>query len=436
MTDPALLRALPSSRVPATGGRRTLYRILGILRWGLLAVTVALLFAPWRQSVMGRGQTVAFAPVDRAQAVEAPVSARLHRVHVVEGQDVEAGEILFELRDNDPDLLDRLERQVEAASRQLEAARLRLAVAEQRFEAIDLSQRAAVDAARTELDRARHLAEAARQERERLEAQVETARPNFERLEALRQEGLASQRAFELARMTYETAVAKLGTAEAKLEAARRDVEKAKARLAKVEAERTAKLESARGEVAKAEAEIAQYEAKIAALETKLARSSNLVVRAPVRGRVQRVLARTPGELVSAGTRLAELIPSTDRMAVELYLDGNDVPFVTPGRRVRLQFEGWPAVQLVGWPSVAVGTFPGVVAFVDAQDDGKGRFRVIVVPEDPEDWPSRRYLRQGVQVMGWVLLDQVTLGFELWRRLNDFPPALSAPPEVKEASLP
>jgi hypothetical protein len=92
-------------------------------------------------------------------------------------------------------------------------------------------------------------------------------------------------------------------------------------------------------------------------------------------------------------------------------------------RHVRLQFEGWPAVQLAGWPSIAVGTFGGQIVSVDATDDGKGKFRVLVRP-DPSDqpWPEDRYLRQGVRANGWVQLDRVPLWFEVWRRINGFPP--------------
>jgi hypothetical protein len=38
-----------------------------------------------------------------------------------------------------------------------------------------------------------------------------------------------------------------------------------------------------------------------------------------------------------------------------------------------------------------------------------------------------------VQARGWVLLRQVPLGFELWRRLNAFPPVV-APDEPKGKS--
>ena len=73
---------------------------------------------------------------------------------------------------------------------------------------------------------------------------------------------------------------------------------------------------------------------------------------------------------------------------------------------------------------------PATSSIVDAQADQDGRFRVVVVP-DPEDptWPDRRYLRQGVRANGWCLLDTVSVGFELWRNLNAFPPSVEKAPD-------
>ena len=136
---------------------------------------------------------------------------------------------------------------------------------------------------------------------------------------------------------------------------------------------------------------------------------------------------------MKGGDPVVVLVPDTQNMAVELLIDGNDMPLLSVGRKVRLQFEGWPAVQFAGWPSVAVGTFGGVIQLIDATDNGTARFRVLIVPdENDEAWPSRRFLRQGVQARGWILLEQVTLGFELWRNLNGFPPVISdAEPKEK-----
>jgi hypothetical protein len=132
--------------------------------------------------------------------------------------------------------------------------------------------------------------------------------------------------------------------------------------------------------------------------------------------------------MVKSGDVLLTIVPDTDDVAVELWVEGNDVNLVAPGRSVRLQFEGWPAIQFSGWPSLAVGTYGGKVAFVDATDDGQGKFRVVVVPNKPEDWPSKQYLRQSTRSNGWILLDRVSLGYELWRQFNGFPPSWPTPP--------
>ena len=79
------------------------------------------------------------------------------------------------------------------------------------------------------------------------------------------------------------------------------------------------------------------------------------------------------------------------------------------------------------------GFFGGEVLIVDAQGRADGRFRVLI-PPDPEDepWPDRRYLRQGVRANGWLLLDTVSAGYEIWRILNAFPPSVQSAPDVPE----
>ena len=148
-----------------------------------------------------------------------------------------------------------------------------------------------------------------------------------------------------------------------------------------------------------------------------------------------RLLAQPGSELLKSGAPVALFVPDAYSPTVELWLNGVDMPLVKPGDPVRLQFNGWPAIQFVGWPSVAVGTFGGIVQLVDATETNGGKFRILVVPDPKDDpWPSAQYLRQGVQAKGWVLLNQVKLGWELWRRFNGFPPVISTEePGVKAA---
>ena len=95
-------------------------------------------------------------------------------------------------------------------------------------------------------------------------------------------------------------------------------------------------------------------------------------MKAPRNGTILRILHGSGAIFIKEGDIIATFVPETKSPAVVAYINGNDLPLVYPGRHVRLQFEGWPAVQFSGWPSVAVGTFGGVVKLVDpSASDGK-----------------------------------------------------------------
>lgn len=383
---------------------------------------VVVLVAPWQQFVGGAGRVVAFDPLERPLVLEAPLSGRILTSNVVEGQTISEGEVLFEMVDNDPDRLRNLESQLLAAEMRLDAAQSKLEDVRDQLEQKRAALPERVAAAEQKLAAARYAAR--------------TAELQYERIRSLYENpagGLASQRDFELATLDRDRSAAALEQAAAD----RRQVElDAQADLSKLEAD----VQSARSDSASA----AQ---SLASLESDVARTRTLEVRAPRDGIIFRVNA-SEGTFLSAGKPLATLVPQTDNRMVELWMDGNDIPLVLErevapdgsivreGSPVRLQFEGWPAVQFIGWPSVARGTFGGEVVLIDPTDDGTGRFRVLVAPRpdivndgiEVVDWPGARWLRQGVQVNGWVLLQRVPLWYEIWRQLNGFPPALPGDP--------
>ncbi|MFM9890600.1 MAG: HlyD family efflux transporter periplasmic adaptor subunit [Rickettsiales bacterium] len=169
-------------------------------------------------------------------------------------------------------------------------------------------------------------------------------------------------------------------------------------------------------------ADVAQAQADLNKVEVQLARQHTQLVRAPRDGYVLQILAGGVSTHVKEGDALATFVPKDATPAVELYVSGLDVPLIHPGRKVRLIFEGWPSIQFSGWPSVAVGTFGGEVIAVDSTISPNGRFRVLIAPSKDEPWPGPQFLRMGAQVKGWVLLNEVPIGYELWRQMNSFPP--------------
>jgi multidrug resistance efflux pump len=238
-------------------------------------------------------------------------------------------------------------------------------------------------------------------------------------------------------------AQADLAAAEKELEGKRRDRE-AYIQKAQVDVDYAHALyqkalsdaSKAEGDIAKAESELAKAEKELREMERKVAVQANQILTSPMDGYVVQIIPNFGSAILKEGDPICTIVPDTDDRAVQIWLSGNDAPLVKPGRHVRLQFEGWPAVQFSGWPSVAVGTFGGEVVSVDATDDGKGKFRVLIQP-DPTDqpWPDQRYLRQGVRANGWVLLEVVPLWWEVWRQLNVITPddvekdAKSKPPK-------
>jgi multidrug efflux pump subunit AcrA (membrane-fusion protein) len=405
---------LPTRVLAASTGHVAFLRILLFI--GLAAV--AALFLPWQQTVRANGVISALDPADRPQVVQAMVGGRIEAWLVAEGDSVSRGDPLLRLSETGADFLDPevLTRETErlaafrasvAAKREKAAAiRARVVALEQAF-IVDTAQ------ARNRVDQARAAYEAA-------VVDSGIAVVQRDRAEALFADGLRSLAEVESARLRAQRTLA----AVAELRAAY-----ANAMLAQqgLEASIAGELARARSDLATNESDIADGEEKVAALRLRLAnlteRQDAFVVRAPQDGFVVRVMNRGVGEIVTAGATVATVQPALPGLAAELYVKAMDLPLLSAGRKVRLQFDGWPALQFAGWPSVAVGTFGGQIAVVDRTDDGTGKYRVLVSP-DPDDDPWPEELRAGSGVYGWAMLDEVRIWFEIWRQLNGFPPTI------------
>lgn len=408
---------------------RRLSRLLLTL-FGLLSLSLALV--PWQQTAPGTGRVLAYAPQERTQAIEATVSGRVDRWFVREGDRVQEGDPIVSLRDNDPELLQRLERDRETLTASLDAAVARVRAYQEKLAATEEGGRAAKAAADAKVEGARQKLLAERDGLIGEDAAAEAAELNRRRTEELAQQGLKSTFDMEQAALREKTAVAKRNQAMAKVEEAEANLRGAESDRSKAIQEADAKVNGAQGDLQDALTKEASALSKLLSMDTKLSRQSAQEIVAPRAGMIQRVKGGQGGEQVKAGDPLAIIVPDTSQVAVEMKLPGNDVPLVKLGQPVRLQFEGWPAIQFSGWPGVAVGTFGGLVTYIDGSDDGDGKFRVLIVPDPADDpWPNRSILRQGVRANGWVLLDVVPLGFELWRQLNGFPPTTAAPTGIE-----
>ncbi len=331
-------KTLNSIRVPSV--MRAVGWILGL---GMLGLLMFLIYVPWVQTAAGFGSVTARDPNDRLQEINALVSGRIQEWYVQDGSRVRVGDPIVKIVDNDELLLERLEAERGQVLAKLEADTTARDIAE--------------------IDRKRML--------------------------KLYEDGLASRREFEQAKIRVE----------------------------------------------EIRARIAETSAQLSRVDVNISRQSVQIVRAPRDGMIQRVNAGDAATFVSAGQAIATFVPDDVDRAVELYIDGRDVPLIREGAPVRLQFEGWPVIQVSGWPSVAVGTFSGRVVAIDPSAESNGRFRVLVAEDSSHGpaWPDKGYVRFGSGARGWVLLETVSVGFEIWRQLNNFPPNFPAEPEAQSA---
>jgi multidrug efflux pump subunit AcrA (membrane-fusion protein) len=409
-------------------------RVTAYLVLTMLAGCVAFGFVPWQQNVSGAGKVVAFAPMERQQSIDAPVDGRIVRWHVVEGTRVRKGDPVAEMADLDPSLPARLQEERLAGLERIRAISEREQHLAQRVLELEQSVKNEIAAAEFRIEQARDRLRAAEQTLEAASAKVTVATQNVERHRGLFPKGLVSRRQLELAEAEKDTADAELRRSTAQLNEAKNIVRTAEAERARTLNSGSAVTRDARAGREAALSELAAARQAIQQVEVRLNRQSTQVLAAPVDGVIFRLAVQPGSAVVKSGEEIASIVPDVSSAVVELWVDGNDLPLISAGRKVRLQFEGWPAVQFVGWPSVAVGTFGGVVKLMDATDDGKGKFRVLVEP-DPADhsWPEARYLRQGVRTKGWVLLNTVPVGFEVWRQFNGFPPSVDKSADGVEA---
>ncbi|MEI7575719.1 MAG: HlyD family efflux transporter periplasmic adaptor subunit [Armatimonadota bacterium] len=301
--------------------------------------------------------------------------------------------------------------------------------------------------------------------------QFEVEKKNFERVAYLASKGLESKRNFELAEASQVAAEARvkqleetvaaakrtvelgtLGQDQAEIDIARqreavtqakegvlaadRDVSIAKNDLVRIENDASATIASLEASLQSAESTRAKATSDLEKIKLESAnvtgRRRQAQIKAPASGRLINIARFGAGSMVKAGDVLATIAPETKDRIVEMLVTDNDVRFISIGRPVRLQFAGYPAVQFSGAPGVSVGTYGGRVQFIDPVDDGSSRFRVLVkearfvLPGGKKDqpWPPANNLRPGAEAIGWIMLDTVPLGFELWRQFNNFPPRI------------
>jgi multidrug efflux pump subunit AcrA (membrane-fusion protein) len=393
------------------------------------------MFLPWQQNVTAIGKVTAFSPSERVQTIDAPVSGLISKWYVQEGSVVKEGDVLLEVSDIDPMFKDRLEAQRNNLQTKLNAKQDELKSYQVQQQNLMSSRDAKISAAQFKLDVANQKILSTTEAISAAKATADAAEFQSNRMQRLFVDGLVSKRDLEVAERDLIIAHRNLISAQAQHNSAKAEAQSANAEILQIRADTQASLDSSSAVINKIKGELADSQNSLTSSEINLSRQNMQRIVAPRAGTIFRLPVNSQSQMISQGQPLLVILPETSARAVELWVDGRDAPLISTHTSVRLEFEGWPAIQVPGWAKVGIGTFSGKVSFVDPTDNGTGSFRVMVVPdENYPDWPSARFLRQGISAKGWILLENVTIGYDIWRLLNGFPariPELQTYPNEK-----
>lgn len=381
-----------------------------LARWLLVLgiIFLLVLFLPWQQNIRGNGKVTALSPGNRPQTIETLIAGRIQTWNVQEGQFVTKGDtivVITEVKEKyfDPKMLFRLGEIVSSKESSLQSKDMKARALRRQITALHQGMRTKTEQAKAKLEAER--------------VRFANAKNQYDRNKKIFEAGNIPLTKFQDIDYKYQGANADLINAEIEIE--------------RVEAEYLDKINKAESDLNNTLAEQFETQAEIAKLKNELSnmeiRSEQYHILAPQSGFVVKATQAGIGETIKEGDAVCTIMPQSDDVAVEMYVKAMDVPLISKKRKVRIEFDGFPALQFSGWPSVSVGSFGGLVEVIDFVNSKPGEFRILVVP-DKEDlkWPKQ--IRNGSGIKGWVMLDDVPVWYEIWRQLNGFPPSLYEEP--------
>ncbi len=400
------LYALRSLDTPMAG------KILAKWLLGIFILFFAVLFLPWQQNIRGSGKVTALSPSNRPQTIETTIAGRIQVWKIKEGQFVNKSDtiaILTEVKEKyfDPQMLFRLQQVITAKEQSLLSK-------DQKAKALQRQVGALEDGMRTKVEQSKAKLEAER-------FRFNNFKSQYERNKKLFEAGNIPLTKFQDIEYKYQGSEADFVNAEIEIE--------------RVQAEYLDKINKAESDLNNTLSEQFDTQADLAKMRNELSnmeiRSQQYFILAPQAGTVVKATQAGIGETIKEGDAVCTIMPQSSDVAVEMHVKAMDVPLISKGRRVRIEFDGFPALQFSGWPSISVGTFGGTVEVIDYVNTKPGEFRILVIPDKKDiAWPKQ--IRVGSGIKGWVMLDDVKVWFELWRQLNGFPPSLYKEPEMED----
>ncbi len=409
--------------------KRVVSKALIIVIGAILFIGILAMFMPWTQNIRSKGYVTTLRPEHRPQGVQSIIGGRIEEWMVVEGQTVTVGDTLMKISESkqdyfDPEILNNTESQILAKEQSVLAYDEKASNLQKQYEALINGQQIKIEQNKVKVQQVNLKIQSDSLDLVAAETKLEIANNQLARIQSLYDDGIKSLTDLEAKKLSLRESQAKVLSLKNKINSNKNELINLQAnneailndfndKIAKSRSERMSALSSkfdAGASAAKLQSNYNAYEQ----------RQNNYYITAPVSGLITKAIKGGIGEIVKAGEDIVTIIPSEFQLAVEMYVEPRDMPLLKTGQRVMVQFDGWPAIVFSGWPNSSVGTFAGEVFAMDNYISENGKYRILVAEADQQEpWPTE--VRVGGGANAITLLNDVKVGYELWRQLNGFP---------------
>ncbi|EDP72134.1 hypothetical protein FBALC1_13572 [Flavobacteriales bacterium ALC-1] len=393
-------------------------------------VGIIIMFLPWTQNITGGGQVTTLTPDQRPQNIQSPIPGRIEQWFVREGDFVAKGDTIMKISEVkseyfDPNLVQRTTQQREAKALSVTSYGEKVKALNRQIGALSQERGLKLEQARNKLIQSKLKVQSDSIDLEAAKTNKQIAQRQFDRTVTLQEEGFKATKDVEDKRLKLQGTEAKLISQENKLLASRNEVINSQVEISRVNAAYSDKISKAQSDMFTAQSSQFDTEAQVTKLDNQVSnyqmRSDLQFVTAPYDGYINKVIRGGVGQTFKEGESLVGIMPAQVDLAVETFVEPIDLPLLHIGERVRVQFDGWPAIVFSGWPNVSYGTYGAKVVAIENFISDNGKFRVLLAPdEEDHKWPKD--IRAGSGAFTMALLDDVPIWFELWRQLNGFPP--------------
>jgi multidrug efflux pump subunit AcrA (membrane-fusion protein) len=407
--------------------------------WGTLILLLVVMFLPWTQNITAKGTVTTLRQEQRPQQVNTVIAGQVLKWYIKEGDFVKTGDTILQLGEVkvdyfDPKLVERTGEQIIAKKQSIEGYKNKVTTTVTQANALEQALDLKLQSLENKIQQQHLKIKTEEADLTAANNELETYKRQAQAAKLMYDSGAISLTEYEKRRVNFQYGIAKSNSANNKLLQSRQElmnlqIEKQATiqdytdKIAKVEGDRFSSLSnvaSTKAEVSKLENQYANYDA----------RNRLYYIIASQSGQITKAKKAGLGEFVKDGEMIVEIVPDHIQYAVELFVEPMDLPLVNKGQKVRFVFDGFPAIVFSGWPSSSYGTFSGIVTAVETSVSTNGKFRILVT-EDMEDrkWPGQ--LRMGAGAQGIMLLKNVRVYYELWRKINGFPPEFYKQPVNK-----